>query len=303
MTVDTQYRDLLRYILKYGKFHNDPNRVGVRRLNIPSYVFQVPIDTVPAVSIKKSFPALAMKELSLFMRGETDIREYWKEGVHFWDKDWYNFNGYKNNAEIIDIKENTENYSHFDLGKIYPYQYRNFGGSFDQMEDLLYKMLQRPMSSSILVNIWNPSEFKEMCLPPCHYGFKIAMEKLQTGYGFHLTWDMRSSDVFLGLPMNTMYYFYLGKILEKVTYHKFLSLTGVLQNVHLYDNSVDAAKDVVLNRPKHIHKLSQLEFSPYLEQELSDLKGFWDNLPSDAVKLTGYESYPHYKVDMLAYDN
>lgn len=305
MTVDVQYKELLKYILTNGRTHEDPNRIGTHRLNVPSYIFQVPIDSVPAVSIKKSFPSLAMKELSLFMRGVTDIRAFWEAGVHFWDKDWYNFNGHKNKADLLEIKENPHRYDHFELGKIYPYQYRNFGGSFDQMERLLYKMINRPMDSAIMVSAWSPSDEKEMSLTPCHHEFIVSMEKRGSfggEYGFHLSWMQHSVDTFLGLPMNIMYYYYLGKILEKVTGHSFLSLTGHLFNVHLYDNSIELAKDVIHNRPKHIHKLSQLEFNSYFEKELVDYKDFWDNLPLDAVKLSGYQSYKHYPCEMKAYN-
>lgn len=307
MTVDVQYRDLIRYILKEGRFFDDPNRVNVRRLGVPFYQFQVPVDSVPAISIKKTFPVMAMKELSLFMRGVTDIREFWDADVNFWTKDWCNFNGYKSGFPIEEVKDRRGEIADnlFDMGKIYSYQYRSFGGSFDQMESCLRKMIETPMSSSNVVNIWAPHEKKEMCLPPCHYEINIDMQPLQygmgTGFGFHLSWSMRSSDVFLGLPMNVMYYYYLGKILEKVTGHKMLSLTGLLHNVHLYDNSIDAAKDVAMNRPKHIHKENNLVFSDYVYKEITDYKSFWDNLPLDCVKLTNYESYRHYPVEMLPY--
>lgn len=307
MTVDTQYRELLRYILKTGKFHDDPNRVGTRRLNIPSYYMGIPINSIPAVSIKKSFPSLAMKELALFMRGERDIRTYWKQGVHFWDKDWFKYSGYMANAELADIKDNPKNYETiediFNLGLIYPHQYRNFGYRVDQMERLLYKMIHRPMSSDLVVTAWSPSDEKLMTLKACHYTFIITMEKINYSgtYGFHLDFIMRSSDVFLGLPMNIMYYFFLGKILEKVTKHKMLSLNAQLYNVHLYDNSVEASKDVILNTPKHFHKLENLIFSNYLKEPVEDYKSFWDNLPYDAVKMSDYQSYRHYPVEMLEY--
>ena len=310
-TIDLEYRELLRHVLKTGKLSPDPNRQDVYRQNIPYYQLNVPIDTVPAISIKKIFPQAAMKELSMFMRGETDIRNYWAAGINFWTQDWFKWKGHKTGVPIEEIKDRQseiKDESLFDMGKIYPYQYRQFQGSFDQMADMLRKMIERPMDSSILVNIWNPAERKEMCLAPCHYGINVNMEKIQygsrTGYGFHLSFTLRSSDLFLGLPINIMYYFYLAKILERVTGHKLLSLTGHLNNVHLYDNAIDSARDVVLNKPKHVHPLKNLEFDPYLDEpikELEDYGKFFDSLPLNAVKLTDYQSYRHYKVPMLPY--
>jgi len=305
--IDLQYRNSLRYILKNGRFHEDPNRIGVQRLNIPKCTLDIPVDYVPAISLKKTFPSLAMKELSLFMRGITDIREYWKINVNFWDDDFIVYKKVDSSVTIQDIKDNQDKYNDdfFDLGKIYGYQYRKFGGTYDQMAELLRKMIEKPMSSDLVVSAWSPSDFKDMALKPCHFQFIVDMERVQFGYGFHFTFVMRSSDFFLGFAMNVMYYFYLAKILEKVTGHRLLSLTADLHNVHLYDNAVDEARDVILNKPKHIHPIKNLIFSNYLDvefKELEDYKTFWDNLPIDAIKLEDYTSYRHYKVDMLSYN-
>ena len=307
-TVDFEYRDALRYILKNGKSHEDNNRIGVYRLNVPKYTLNIPIDTVPAVSIKKSFPVSAAKELSLFMRGVTDIRIFWEAKVNFWNADFMNFVADKTDKDLQYIKDNQEEFDDefFSLGKIYGYQYRNFAGSgYDQMAELLRKMIEKPMNSDLVVSAWNPPDFKNMSLKPCHWSFSVDMEKrMMDTYGFHLTFNMRSSDFYLGAPMNIMFYFLLGKILERVTKHKFLSLTGDLHNVHIYSPHVKQAKEVAMNRPKHIQPLSNLEFDPYLDEplkELEDYKSFWNNLPLIPVKLTKYQSYRHYPAELLTY--
>ena len=150
----------------------------------------------------------------------------------------------------------------------------------DQIQELIDNMINKPMSSELIVSAWNPSDKKEMSLPPCHYGFQIVMKPLNQDemesysgkseieldalyekcnqdenlyleglskesfkYGFELHWNQRSCDLFLGIPANIASYALLALILEKITGHKALAIQGDLKKVHLYDNSLDAVKE------------------------------------------------------------
>ena len=133
----------------------------------------------------------------------------------------------------------------------------------DQIQELIDNMTNKPMSSELIVSAWNPSDKKEMSLPPCHYGFQIVMRPLNKikcecsesqaiycgskcqipQYGFELHFQMRGVDTFLGLPYNIASYATLALILEKITGYKALAILGDLKKVHLYDNSLDAVKE------------------------------------------------------------
>lgn len=294
---DKTYKDLIGTILKKGKLQNDPNRKGTQRLNIPSYTLRHENeDGFPALTLRKVSTKLAWAELSFFLSGSTDIRELWKRGVNFWDKDTANFHG----VSEQDFKKLKQWWKQgqevdglwYEMGRIYPYQYRSFAGEFDQIEYLVQELQENPLSSSLVVSAWNPDESHLMCLRPCHYGFQIVVRPINNEiginpkqwnlttveikdlpiYGFEVHWNQRSTDSFLGTAINVQYYHLLGMVLEKLTGHKFLAVQGDLKNVHLYDNSIQAAEALLLRS---------------------------DDLPSPKVEIIGEIDYNNLKIEQL----
>lgn len=292
---DKTYKDLIGTILKKGKLQNDPNRKGTQRLNIPSYTLRHENkDGFPTLTLRKVSTKLAWAELSFFLSGSTDIRELWKRGVNFWDKDTANFHGvseqdFKKLKQWWKQKEEVEG-MWYEMGRIYPYQYRSFAGEFDQIKYLVQELQENPLSSSLVVSAWNPDESHLMCLPPCHYGFQVIGQELKEGYGFEVHWNQRSTDVFLGTAINTQYYHLLGMVLEKLTGHKFLAVQGDLKNVHLYDNSVQAAKALLL-RPD--------DLSPPKVEIIGEID--FNNLKNEQLVVKDYQHHGELKVEMKAY--
>lgn len=292
---DKTYKDLIGTILKKGKLQNDPNRKGTQRLNIPSYTLRHENkDGFPALTLRKVSTKLAWAELSFFLSGSTDIRELWKRGVNFWDKDTANFHGvseqdFKKLKQWWNQKEEVEGLW-YEMGRIYPYQYRSFAGEFDQIEYLVQELQENPLSSSLVVSAWNPDDSHLMCLRPCHYGFQVIGQELKGGYGFEVHWNQRSTDSFLGTAINVQYYHLLGMVLEKLTGHKFLAVQGDLKNVHLYDNSIQAAEALLL-RPDDLP-------SPKVEI-IGEVD--YNNLKIEQLVVKDYQHYGELKVEMKAY--
>lgn len=326
---DKTYKQGLREILEKGQLQSDPNRKRVKRLNIPSLTLRHEIkDGFPALTIRKIYTKLAWAELSMFLSGSRDIRDLWRRGVNFWDKDVANFHGitlqdlnklkdsWKSNQEIKGTWS--------DIGKIYPYQYRSFGGGKDQITSLIQEMKTNPLSSSLVVNTWNPNDFEQMSLKPCHYGFQILGRELskderdvivsfnkhkeyqKTGkipianivdytdipkYGFEIHWQQRSTDFYLGTPYNVLYYSLLGILLEHLTGHKFLAVQGDLKNVHLYDNAIESAKELIKTdddlKPPQVELIGNLDVN---------------NLENSNFSIKNYNYKKEIKVEMLAYN-
>lgn len=341
--IDHTYRDGLKEIIDNGYVYEDPNREGVFRTEVQEMSFKHSFeDGFPAITTKEAYFKGAIGELLMFLSGSTDIRDLWKFGVRFWDKDWARFKGYSE-KEIplvyqawkkgVVLSEDT-----FDMGKIYPKQYRDFGG-VDQLINIIETLKTNPMSTSLIVNAWNPSELKLMCLPPCHYGFQVTARPLsgieryklwyknnfETGleynenaninfddsyytttpkYGFTVHWQQRSTDYFLGTPVNVMYYALLALILEKLTGHKALGIQGDLKNVHLYDNQVEAALEQLGRDPKK-YGSSYVKVSEKIDRlvEHLDSGAVIVELVPSMFELRNYESYPPLKVEMLSYKN
>lgn len=322
--IDAEYHKLIHKILQEGYTYEDPNRKGVNRIEIPSYKFRHEFkDGFPAITTKKLHYKNVATELIWFLRGDTNIKYLVDNGCNIWNKDAYNYlkKQTKEGEEIPSdnwfislIKDGNDKLG--DLGKVYGHYWRDYDG-FDQIKDIIDKMINTPMSSEIIVTARNPNDKDNQALPCCHYGFQIVMRpnperiginnddhfKNIPKYGFELHWNQRSVDTFLGLPYNIASYATLALILQKITGHKALAIQGDLKKVHLYDNSLDAVKEQLSRDPNKYNSCDLL----FNEGFLIDLKtngldiSLSRCIPED-IKLQNYESYPAINVEMLERD-
>lgn len=287
VTVDEIYKDIINNILNKGMQYEDPNRKGVYRAQIPYYSFTYKDinEKFPLLSIKKTFFKGIKGELLWFLKGSNDIRDLWKNDIHIWDED------YKKWLE----REPSANYS---LGNIYGVQWRNWNEGIDQIKKLIEDMISNKHSTSMIVNAWNPSDLNKMALPPCHYSFQVMMYKIRDRnykYGFDLVWNQRSVDTFLGLPFNIASYALLMLILQSLTNSKAMNLHANLSNVHLYDNSIEYAKKLLLTS-------SIKENNPKVNILLSNKFPNITDIKMEDIILTGYKPRPSMSISMIPRD-
>lgn len=299
--MNKKYVDLIELILSSGYEYEDPNRRGVKRKQIDSYSFKHNLleEGFPFITVKQTYPELALKELELFISGETDIREYWKIGVNFWDKDWKRFireDQDKSREELQNLPERS-----YQLSGIYPDLMTSWGNKgINQIDNLLQTLHKSPMATKKTVTMWNP-EVKGV-LSPCHWAFEVLVSPIpdakegEPQYYISLKFHMGSSDVFLGKPMNVVYYAGLLVWLAHVSDMIPLNLYGDLSNVHLYDNSWEAAEDL-LKQPYEDIKVD-VEYNPdMIGSKLAN--PFWDNFKWDKSKVVMGKKY---NVPMLTYN-
>lgn len=325
--IDKNYHTLLEKILQEGYTYEDPNRKGVNRLEIPSYTFRHEFkDGFPAITTKKLNYKSVVTELIWFLRGDTNIKYLVDNDCNIWNKDAYNY--YLKQAkgqpkEVIltfkewlnEIKEGEDLLG--DLGKVYGHYWRNFDG-VDQIKELIDNMINKPMSSELIVSARNPAHKEVQALPCCHYGFQIVMKPLKAidnikydkilntniakdGYGFELHWQQRSCDLFLGIPFNIASYATLALILEKITGYKALAIQGDLKKVHLYDNSLDAVKEQ-LSRDVNKYNKSKIIIERLFENDNFTVNEYINKLDITHFQRFNYESYPYIRVEMLERD-
>lgn len=341
MKIDKNYNEILQKVLNEGVWYDDPNRKNVKRLEIPSYTFRHSFsDGFPAISTKKLAWKSVVTELIWFLKGDTNIKYLVDNGCNIWNKDCANYYNKKYNLNIS--VDNLINHIRLgatndgDLGKVYGHYWRNFDG-VDQIAELIRDMINKPMSSELIVSARNPSHKDEQALPCCHFSFQIVMRPLSLNekeklcsdlgatwnlpfdekiadkwnipkYGFELHFQMRSVDTFLGLPFNIASYALLALILEKITGHKALGIQGDLKKVHLYDNSVEAAKEQ-LSRKCSEEKV-RLHFAGEEVNQLIDkvvnsevtLDQWLSKVTSRNFKLMNYTPQEPLNVEMLERD-
>lgn len=314
--IDQGYHNLLGEVLSKGYTYEDPNRKGINRIQIPSYTFYHSFsDGFPALTTKEVYFKGAVGELLVFLLGNTELKILHDKKIRFWDKDAYNFYLKRNpegNKKQFEEGINNTNHIAGDLGKIYPYQMRNWGGQYDQINNLIETLISNPMATKKTVTMWNPLDLEHSCLSPCHWSFEILTrpstrdEKIVNPGIYHrftLKWHQHSVDTFLGFPINIMYYSLMAYIIGKITNMIPEGIIGDLSNVHIYEPHLDAVKKQLNNKTDKYNNCT-LQLNKTSELILKSDKSLDDKLNSlkiEDFKLSEYESYPSIKADMLTY--
>jgi len=263
--LDTNYQDLLKYVLDRGRPKQD--RTGTGTLSI--FGRQISHDLgggFPLLTTKKMAWKVIKSELSWFLRGSTDIRELWEENNHIWDGDYE--------------KSGRDD---FDLGPIYGKQWRSWDGVdgwTDQISDLIVELKENPDSRRHIVSAWNVNDLNKMTLPPCHYAFQCYVR----GEYLDLMWQQRSGDLFLGVPFNIASYALLLSLLAKEVGLIPGVVTGTFGDLHLYNNHIDQAREQI---SRSALALPTLKVNSY-----NIMSGEID------VELLNYQSHPQIKAPL-----
>ena len=313
--IDKVYQELLHKIYYKGFEYEDPNRKGVTRKQIPYYNFEHDFeDGFPIIGLKQTYPKMAFNEMKAFMMGKTNLKDLEELGVTFWRDDAYNhflkyFNSKKTKEEFLEMvssgyysgaKDNPY-YVFGDLGKIYPHQIRNWNGSIDQLNKVLERLKKEPNSTKNIVTIWNPSDLDDCALTPCHRDFEFIVENLKDNRkGLRVKWAQLSCDLFLGIPINVMYYSFVCYIFAHYLGMKPLGIIGNLSNVHLYDNSFSAVEKIL---EFNYHDLEPVKIETNFPKEWYNLDDYLRQLDyKQNIKINNYKHLGRFDVPMLAYN-
>lgn len=260
-----QYHNLLNAVLTNGTLKED--RTGTGTISVFGHQMRFDLSKgFPLVTTKKIHLKSVIYELLWFLSGDTNTAYLQNNGVKIWDA-WVDENG--------------------DLGKIYGYQWRSWGGAngktFDQIKEVIQQIKDTPDSRRMLVSAWNVGELSEMKLPPCHclFQFYVADGKLSCQL------YQRSADVFLGVPFNIASYALLTHMVAQVTGLEVGELIHTLGDAHIYTNHIEQCK---LQLSRQCLPLPTLE----LNKDVKDIFRFGY---SD-IKIKGYLSHPPIKGDI-----
>jgi len=271
------YNDILKAILSSGEDKFDYGR-NVMTKSIFGYQIKVPLNPFPAITNKKLFYNSVVDELLWFLQGDAYASNL---NSSIWDKDAFNF---MKKLDPLLTKEEFDDSEKY-VGRTYGVQWRDWNKEVDQIERLLEALKENPNSRRHLVTAWNPSDFNNTALPPCHVMFQV---NISNGY-LDLMWTQRSCDVGLGLPFNIASYATLAYILAKYSNTVPRNLIGNIGDMHLYSNQLKHAKTMIdrgYNEDTtklHINKSIQ-SLDDVLSLQLDDFELFNYN-PKSAIKI------------------
>jgi thymidylate synthase len=185
-SIETQYLHLLEDILEKGIQKTD--RTGTGTISVFGRQIRHNMrDGFPLLTTKKMAFKTMVTELLWFLSGDTNIKYLVDNGCHIWDGDAYK--NYVNSPEvkipyskedfINKIKTDKEWKDKWgELGPVYGFQWRQWAGNIDQIQNLLNDLKTNPDSRRLMVNAWNVGDLEFMTLPPCHYVFQVYTRTL-----------------------------------------------------------------------------------------------------------------------------
>jgi thymidylate synthase len=225
------YLELLHDILTNGTHKSD--RTGTGTLSVFGRQLRFDLSQgFPLITTKKIHLPSVVHELLWFLSGNTNIKYLQENGIKIWES-WADQNG--------------------DLGPVYGAQWRSwpmpnhnyYGDENDQIYEVIKSIKKDPESRRHLVSAWNVSELKYMKLPPCHYSFQFVVNEGKLSCIF----NMRSTDVFLGLPFNIASYALLTHMIAQQCDLEVGELVYSGADVHIYMNHIEQVKEQLTREP------------------------------------------------------
>lgn len=251
------YLDLVRHVLAHGEQRED--RTGTGTLSI--FGAQMRHDLrqgFPLLTTKKVLFSAVVRELLWFLRGSTNIHDDLTQHTPIWDA-WADEQG--------------------ELGPIYGYQWRNWGGTgIDQIQQAIDLIKRDPTSRRIIVSAWNPADLPRMALPPCHMMFQLYV----SGQRLDCQLYQRSADMALGVPFNIASYALLMSMIAGECNLQPGYLIHTLGDAHVYLDHVQGLEQQLARTPLPLPTVR------IAEKPIFDI-GF------DDIELLNYQHHPFIK--------
>jgi thymidylate synthase len=292
---EQNYLNLMEEILQNGSKRSDRTGVGTVGVFGTQLKFSLANNVIPMLTTKKMFAKGIIEELLFFLRGDTDTKKLEAKGVNIW----------KGNTtrEFLD-KRGLQDLPEGDMGKGYGYQWRNFGGYTDQVNDgdcsydlvevngvdqlsqVINTLKTNPTDRRIIMSAWNPAQLPETALPPCHMMVQFYVDDGKLSSQFY----MRSVDTFLGLPFNILSYAILTRIVAQTVGMEAKEVIFVGGDTHIYQNHVEQVLEQISRAPYMFPTMT-------INKSLSTVQDIEDLQFSDFV-IEGYQNHPSIKAEM-----
>jgi len=262
ITDEYEYLHLLRNILKNGKKREDRTGTGTIAVFGNQMRFDVS-ESIPLLTTKFVSWRAIIEELLWFLRGDTNSKALEEKGIHIW----------KGNTTSEFLKSRGLDYNEGDIGAMYGWVWRHYGAKYkgcngnyegkgiDQFKEVIEMLKTDPYSRRIMMTTYDPSVKDKGCLIPCHginlqfYVEEEINEKDEKIKYVSCSMLQRSSDSFLGLPLNIASYTVLLYIICKLVNMKPKEVIINTNDTHIYMDHIEAVQLQLSRKPYPFPKL------------------------------------------------
>jgi thymidylate synthase len=236
-TIDTQYEDLLKFVLENGNVRGDRTGTGTISYFSPPQLRWNMKNGFPLITTKRVHMKSIIHELLWFISGDTNIKYLQENGVTIWDE--WDFNGDGELGPVYGAMwRNLPNPYYYMSKEEAPYKTGEEIPTMDQLAEVIEGIKTNPESRRHIVATYNPTAAPYQALPPCHSWIQFYVE----GNKLSLQWYQRSWDTLLGGPFNIASYALLLHIVAQQAGLEAHELIVVGGDFHIYSNHLEQVK-------------------------------------------------------------
>ena len=249
------YLDLIQRIVRDGIHRKDRTGTGTVAIFGNQMRFDIS-ESIPLLTTKFVSWRAIIEELLWFLRGDTNSKILEEKSINIWKGN--------TSREFLDTR-GLSDYSEGDIGPMYGWIWRHCGAEYtgcntdytgfgiDQIAEVIHMLKTDPYSRRIMMTTYDPRIKDKGCLIPCHgINLQFYVEDADDMENYisdtkHKNKKMlsasmlqRSSDSFLGLPLNIASYTVLVYIIAKLVDMVPKELVINTNDTHIYLDHIDA---------------------------------------------------------------
>jgi len=257
--VDSQYQDLLRYVLENGIRTKSQQEVDAITLIGPRNLHFKLSNGFPIINERNMAPKesehlpvtvwrQAVGEILGFMNGARTLKQLENFGCYWWSP-W-----------ATEAKCSKRGLETGDLGPgSYGAAFHDFptadGGTYNQFQNIIEQMREFPHLRTHFISPWIPQytirgegKQQKVVVAPCH-GW-IHLRILDNKLTLHMI--QRSADLPVGVPSNMIQYAALTLIIAHVLGIEPYEYVHSFSDAHIYIDQVDAVKEMISREPRRL---------------------------------------------------
>ena len=198
--------------------------------------YDISQDEYPITTLRNTAIKMGIKEIFwIYQLQSNKLSDAHNLGITWWD----NFN----------IGDNT-------IGQRYGATIKKY----DLMNNILRSLQDNPYSRRHIINMYQESDLKSSKgLYPCAFETLWSVRKIKDNFFLDMTLIQRSNDYIIANQINKIQYVALLQMVCSHLGYKPGKFFHIVQNLHIYDRHIDAAKELLNKEPMNIQPIVKLK--------------------------------------------